>query len=105
MPSFTKCLLALVVEQISNNDCGVINHLLLSHPPNARLLYKDINTLCWTLLGFCHVNRLLVVHELPKTIRCNNKELVRGRVEIKLGKLWVRDDTGSVRDTVSKRSV
>ena len=56
-----------VVEQMCNNDCGVIDHLLLLHPPSVRLLHEAIDSLRWSGCREEQVYGLIVLDEFPES--------------------------------------
>jgi len=102
---FIPILPRLVVEQMCDDDCCVIDDLLFPHPPHTGLLYEHIDRLAWSHCCFGDFNRLLVVNKLPKTVRGHNDELVRVGIKNALREFGVRDDTGGMRDSIPKRSV
>jgi hypothetical protein len=110
LPSFLSSFLPIlfflgcfVIEQISHNDCCVINHLLFVHPPLARFLDKSVNSIYRSFLCFDHVDCLLIVDKLPKTIGCHDNEFVCGGIQLTFGEFGFRDDTSRMCYDISQR--
>ena len=74
------------------------------HPPHAAFFHQDVNTLSRTLLSLGHIDSLLVVDELPKSVSGNHQKLVCGRVELVFGEFRIRNNTSSMGDRITKGS-
>lgn len=97
------CFRRLVTKQVGNNDGCVINHLLFLHPTLTGLLHEDVNGICRCIFSLGHLDCILIVYKLPQSVCGNHKKPVRLRIEFPFGKLGIGNDTGSVRNGVTKR--
>ena len=77
----------LPAEQIRYNDSSVVNDLLLFHPSSTSFCNQAIYRLRRSDLPLHHFQSFLICDELPQTIRGDDKELVRLRVQLEYSEL------------------